>query len=272
MYNFSTDIEPKMIYKGQPAYHASATFFIQEDAPSVRVGFFPPSMGVDYDDHTILVRTVADNGRSTPLIPSDYAEYGIEFNYDKLSWLSASLGFFDSKKMAELKINNSIPVTNENTLSTAARVSIHPELPWGFVGFFGASHFVNSQLKTDNGIYFGKNYFTISSIFLEFGMSDKFAIVTEYAHSDKQSIRTVDNILLEATYQIMEPVNVFARYETSDTDLKLTGDTFKATQYVFGSHIYLLPFIDLLPEYRIYDRDELTGYSSQWTFQIHVFY
>jgi len=52
----------------------------------------------------------------------------------------------------------------------------------------------------------------------------------------------------------------------------LTGDKFESNQYVFGSHIYLLPYIDLLPEYRIYDRGEVSGYSSQWTFQIHVFY
>jgi hypothetical protein len=278
MYNLSTEIEPNMRYKGQPAWHASATFFIQEDAPSVRIGYFPPSMGVDYDDHTILVRTVAANSTSSPLITTDYAEYGIEFNYEKLSWLSASLGVFDSKNMAQLKIGN-VTSVDSNTMSTVARVSFHPDLPYNFVGYFGASHYYNSQLKTDNGIYFGNKYLTITSLFLAIGMSEKFSVVAEYVHSNKQTMRAVDNTLLEVTYQIMEPLNIFARYETSNTDLKVNfidplmlQQNFSAVQYVFGSHINLLPFIDLLPEYRIYKRNEFDGYSSQWTFQLHIFY
>ncbi len=272
MYNFSYDIEPNMRYKGQQPGHVSATFDIADYLPSVRVGYFPPDMGIDYDDHTLQVRQVAGRGRSTPLIPADYAELGLQLNYDRLDWLSASFGIFEAKNMADLTIENTIPVVDKNTLSSTLNVTVNSELPGGLIGFAGATHYFNGKLKSDDGIYFGNGFYTISTFFLGVGMSDRFAVMAEYATSTKQSIRSVDNYFVELDYLVYEPISVYARYEISNTDLKLTGDKFESNQYVFGSHIYLLPYIDLLPEYRIYDRGEVSGYSSQWTFQIHVFY
>ena len=272
MYNFSYDIEPNMRYKGQQPGYVNATFDLFEDLPTITLGYITPKISVDYDDHTYLVRQAAGKGRSTPLFPADYAELGLELNYDRLDWLNASFGLFDSKNMSELTIDNTIPVVEKSNMATVLNVSVHPSLSDGFVGFAGLSHYWNGKIGTDDGIYFANNYFTISSIYLGFGMSDKFALMAEYSTSKKQDIRNVDNFLVELNYQIYEPVNVFARYEIANTEMKQTGEKFEANQYVFGSHIYLLPYIDLLPEYRIYDRGEVNGYSSQWAFQIHVFY
>lgn len=284
-YNFSYDIEPNMRYKGQQPGYARATFDIMEDLPTVSVGYFPPDMALDYDDHTMLVRTVAGKGRSNPLVPADYAELGIQFNYDRLSWLSASLGFFESKNMGGLTLEDNSPVVNKEAISSVLNINVNSELPGGFIGFAGMTNYLNGNLKTDNGIYLGNGYYNITSFFLGVGMSDNFALLAEYMTSNKQlasavelngatetTYRSVNNLLLELTYQLIEPVNIFARYETAATKIKATGETYEANQYVFGSHIYLLPYIDLLPEYRIYDRGEVSGYSSQWAFQIHIFY
>jgi len=284
-YNFSYDIEPNMRYKGQQPGYARATFDVADYLPTVSVGYFPPDMAMDYDDHTMLVRTVAGKGRSNPLIPADYAELGIQFNYDRLDWLSASLGFFESKNMGDLTLEDNSPVVNKDALSSVLNVSVNSELPLGLMGFAGLTNYFNGNLKTDNGIYFGNGFYNITSFFFGIGMSDNFAILGEYITSNKQlntaaivndgtetSYRKVNNFLVELTYQLIEPVNIFARYEVAATKLNVTGESYEANQYVFGSHIYLLPYIDLLPEYRIYDRGEVSGYSSQWAFQIHVFY
>ena len=74
----------------------------------------------------------------------------------------------------------------------------------------------------------------------------------------------------------MEPFNVFARYEGGKTNfvklMKGADVEFEANQYVFGTHFYPLPFMDFLVEYRIYERQEIEGYSSQWAVQFHLFY
>ncbi len=70
----------------------------------------------------------------------------------------------------------------------------------------------------------------------------------------------------------MQPLNVFVRYEGAKTDFINTETSFEANQYVVGAHIFVLPFIDLLPEYRIYDRGDVDGTSAQWAIQLHIFY
>jgi hypothetical protein len=271
MYNFSYDIHDDMRYPGQQAYYVGVTIQPWQELPSLRVGFINPPISVDYDDHTLLVRQVAGLGRSMPLIPADYAELGFEINYDGIPWLNASFGMYESKKLSKL-LADGMPIVNENTMSSVMNLSVHPKLDYGLQGFAGVSHFFNSSLKTDDGIYFGNNYFTISSVYLGFGLADKVALIAEYVMANKQNVMEVNNYLLELTYQIMEPIYVYGRYEIGNTDILRTGQTWEAKQYVLGAHIYPLPFIDLIPEYRIYDRADVPGTSAQWAFQIHIFY
>lgn len=277
MYNASYDAYPNMVYPGQQPYSASATIDFGGHIPAVRIGYFNPIISVDYDDHTLLVRQAVGPGRANPLIPVDNSDLGIQFNYNGISWLNANLGFFDSKNMSELMINNSEPIVNDNTLSTAMNLSVHPGAMFSLMGydihtFFGVSHFFNAGLKSDDGVYFGNGYYTITSGFLNIGLAEKLALMTEYIYSEKQSLRTVDNYLVELTYQLMEPLNVFVRYEGASTDYVAQDIKYEANQYVFGAHIFPLPFIDLLPEYRIYDRGDVKGTSAQWALQVHIFY
>ncbi|MCO5249908.1 MAG: hypothetical protein M9949_00615 [Candidatus Kapabacteria bacterium] len=271
MYNFAYDIHDDMRYPGQQAFYAGVTIQPWQHLPSIRVGYLNPPISLDFDDHTMLVRQVSGLGRSMPLIPADYAELGFEINYDGLEWLNASFGMYESKNMAKI-ITEGVPLVNENTMSSVLNLSVHPQLPYGLQGFMGLSHFFNSSLKTDDGIYFGNNYLTISSVYLGIGLADRVALMAEYINSTKQTLQEVNNYSLELTYQFMEPIHVFGRYESGKTDIMRSGQIWEAKQYVLGAHIYPLPFIDLIPEYRIYDRADVPGTSAQWAFQVHIFY
>ena len=276
MYNASYHTNEDMTYAGQQPYSVSATISPGGHIPDVRIGYFAPTISIDYDDHTLLVRQAIGAGRANPLIPVDMSELGVQLEYNEIPWLRASLGVFDSKSMSEVMIDD-LPAVNEKTLSTVYNLSFHPDWDFSLLGFdlnyfWGVSHYANTQLKTDDGIYFGNNYYTISSAYFNVGLAEKLALMTEYIYSDKQSLRNVNNYLVELTYQIIEPVNVFARYEAAETEFEESGRTFESNQYVFGAHIFPLPFIDILPEYRIYDRGDVGGTSAQWAFQLHIFY
>lgn len=275
-YNFSYDIEDKMRYKGQQPGWASATIKPIEGLPSLRVGYFPVPIGMDYDDHTYLVRQVIGGSRANPLVSADLAELGFLLDYNDISWLSASFGMFDSKNHSDVTVDGKTPVVKAETMSSVFNLSFHPEVGSGINTFFGLSHLWNGGIGTDDGIYFSNGYYTITSFFFNIGLSDQVALMTEYMTSTKQDMRKVNNYLVELNYQILEPFNVFARYETGQTNfIKMNKGTdliFDADQYVFGTHFYPLPFMDFLVEYRIYERAETSGYSSQWAFQFHLFY
>lgn len=271
-YNIAYDIHNDMRYPGQQPGYFSAKFSIDESLPSLRVGFFAPPIGVDYDDHTVLVRQVAGVSRSQPLIPADYAEFGANLNYDGISWMNASLGMFSANKMSVLQASSGVPVVDKNTMSTVANVSFHPTLPYGLNTFFGVSHYLNGSLKTDDGVYIANEFFYITSIYFNIGLSDRVALLTEYITSEKQAVRSVDNYLIELDYQLMEGLYLFGRYESATTKFDALGEEYNGKQYVFGAHIFPLPYIDILPEYRMYDRGDVEGYSAQWAVQLHIFY
>ena len=46
--------------------------------PRLRIGYFQPSIGVRYDDHTAVVRQIAEGSGPRSLIAPNYAEVGAE--------------------------------------------------------------------------------------------------------------------------------------------------------------------------------------------------
>jgi hypothetical protein len=77
---------------------------------------------------------------------------------------------------------------------------------------------------------------------------------------------------VELNYEIMEPLIAYARYETGRTNEVYMDNEYKLNQYVVGGKAYILPYIALIPEYRIVDRPQVDGYHSQWAVQLHIFY
>ncbi|MCS7001097.1 MAG: hypothetical protein NZ481_09525, partial [Candidatus Kapabacteria bacterium] len=72
----------------------------------------------------------------------------------------------------------------------------------------------------------------------------------------------------ELMLHIAEPVYLYARAEQGET--VTAGISLRQQQYLLGAQVFVLPFVELRPEYRIID---LPLYRlNRWTVQLHVFY
>ncbi len=278
-YNFAYHIEPNKRYPGMEYYNASVYFTPFKDLPSIRAGYFQPPIGTKWDDHTLLVKRVSDQGKSQLLMPHDYSEWGIQIDYENIDWLGASFGVFGSENLSKNKVRDYIgnvkSMVNPNSLSYVFRLGVYPTLPGGYTSYMGGTLLLNGGLGFgSDGFYMKNDYLYVASLNFNIGISDKIALLTEYVTSEKQHSFTTDNFLIELNYQIFDYLILFARAERATTRQRIIDKDFytNVNQYVLGAHINILPYIDLLPEYRIYDRELAPSYQSQWAFQIHLFY
>jgi hypothetical protein len=278
-YNFAYDIEDLKRYPNQQNYSASAIIKPSEDLPGLRFGFFRPPVGNKYDDHTMLILRTADRGKSLPMIPHDYAELGIQLDYEPLSWLQTQLGVFNSDILSDMKVSNylnqKIPLVNKESLSYCLRAVATPEIGSGLAVYAGGSLLLNNGKGDKNGSdNRNEKYFYLGTLFFGIGLTDKMSLIGEYWAAEKQHSFTSDNFMLEVDYQLMEPIILYARAERGTTRQRLISENlyYLVNQYVFGGQINLLPFIVLLPEYRIYDREAAPDYQGQWAFQVHLFF
>lgn len=280
MYNFGYDLNEKMRYPGQQPGSFSVYIRPGEKLPSLRVGYFQAPVGLVWDDHTIMTRQLVAGGTPSTLpllLPHDMTEWGAQIDYEAIPWLGVSLGVFDSENLSTMLItdasNKMVPLVNGKSLSTVANVRFYPpEFITGVSSFCGVSYMINSPLKTDDGLYFGSDYLAVASIYGGIGLIDKLALLIEYQYSDKQATRSTDNIAAELTYQPIEGAYAYVRAERGHTYDRVAEVKHNANQFVFGAKVFLLPYIAVLPEYRIYNREWVEGYSGQWAFQVHIFY
>ncbi len=262
-YNIAYNLEKSRRYPGQQPYAFSLNVKPFESLPSLRVGFFQPPIGQKWDDHTMFVRTaIAQFGRHL-IVPTDYAEWGAQIDYENIPWLSLSAGAFSGNNLTVLtardKSGKTIRLVDSNSIGFAARGMLSPEVIQGVNSYVGGSLYLN-------GDYY------ISSVFLGVGLPDRVSLIGEYVRTEKKDSRLTLSFLLDLTYQITEAVLPFVRAERSILKDKDQNNPIYATQLVFGSHIVLLPSLDFLIEYRILDREHFESYSSQWAFQLHFYY
>ncbi len=266
-YNFAYDIEKDKRYQAQQPYSFSLYLKPSENLPSLRVGYFLPPIGQKWDDHTMFVRyAIANRGRH-PVVPHDYAEFGAQIDYESISWLSLSAGVFTAKNLSEFKVPArtngnvaTVPLVKDNSLGIATRGMVTPpEFIKGVVSYIGGTFYLNED-------------YYISSAFLGIGLPDRISLIGEYARTQKKDSRLSLSFTTELTYQVTESLLPFIRAERSILKDINENKPVYATNFVFGSHIVLLPSLDLLIEYRILDREHFEGYFSQWAFQIHLYY
>ncbi|MCX7908995.1 MAG: hypothetical protein N2560_05700 [Ignavibacteria bacterium] len=266
-YNLAYEIEKDKRYPAQQPYSFSIYLKPFENLPSLRLGYFLPPMGQKWDDHTMFVRyAVAYRGKH-PVVPHDYAEWGAQIDYENISWLSLSAGVFSGKNLSTLKIpkivngkDTSVQLVKDNSLGFAARGMVSPpEIIKGLTSYCGGTFYLNDD-------------YYVSSVFLGLGLPDRFSLIGEYARTQKKDSRLSLSFSTELTYQVTESLLPFIRAERSILKDKNQNKPVYATNLVFGSHIILLPSLDLLIEYRILDREQLEGYFSQWAIQIHLYY
>jgi hypothetical protein len=251
-------------YSGQKSYTASLLLQPTFTWPQLRVGFFQPSIGMRYDDHTMLVRQIAGaDGRS--LIAPNYAEPGAEITYDALKWATFSLGAFGANSLAENTVQDEAGeqisiIEDKKNPSLLGRIIFWPRLFENSVNtYVGASVLNNGD-------------FSLMNFFGGVGLTDNVSVMGEYAISNKKDLQKTANASVEVTYQIIPPLLAYVRAERGTTTVTATAleqETY-SNQYVVGAQIFPFPFIELRPEYRILDTERFK--SSRYAVQLHVFY
>ncbi|MGQ9819456.1 MAG: hypothetical protein ACUVQ1_05975 [Candidatus Kapaibacteriales bacterium] len=262
-YNIAYDLENSKRYSAQQPYSFSLYLKPFEYLPSVRAGFFQPPIGQKWDDHTLFVRSVIGQFSKHYIVPDDYADFGIQLDYENISWLSLSAGVFSGKNLSKLTsrdINSkTISIVDTNSIGFAGRGMYIPEFIQGINSYIGGTFYINDD-------------YYITSAFLGAGLSDRISVIGEYVRSEKKNSRLTLSFLADITYQLTDSFLPFIRAERSILKDKDQNNPIYATALTFGSHIVLLPSLDLLIEYRVLDREHMDGYSAQWAFQIHFYY
>jgi len=297
-YNLAYEIE-KNHYPGQQPGAWSVNFRPSDDLPYLRVGCFQPTLGTKFDDHTVMIYRVINKGSqyAIPTKPDDYAEWGAQLDYEKYSWFGASLGLFQSKGLGikEYSIKDYLGnytfnpalktpprlLVNTDRPSIVGRLAFYPNLG-SIMGhtintMFGGMIYYNGPMGSNTDL--NEAYYYFGDLFFHIGLTDRLALMTEYTQTRKQFARVTNNFLVELNYQVLEPWNVFVRCERAttktndwDKDQNYIHPFAAANQFVIGSHIFPLPYIDLLPEYRIYRSEEFPGTQQSFAVQLHVFY
>ena len=92
------------VFKGQSCFDAALQYEGQTGL-TVRGGMIQPSIGMRWDDHTILTRGDAAQ-RRVPMIPPNYAEWGMETAYQPISSFRTELGVMHTQNLSDAVSGN----------------------------------------------------------------------------------------------------------------------------------------------------------------------
>jgi hypothetical protein len=239
---------------GQQSYAANVTIQPDPKLPQIKVGWFQPSVGLVYDDHTVLTKQIIQGARRGQYIPPDFSEPGVEINYYALPYLTLTASVNSTNNRNAMHLESSKP----SWLGKA--VLWDRFLDQKLNCMLGGSAFVNSDFKMFN-------------LFGGVGLTDNVYLLGEFVHSKKPGFLDNDNWFIEVGYKIIDGAILMARAERGKTfDLvDPVGDTW-LTQYVLSLKCCPLPFIDIRPDYRIITNNDLNGYTTRWSVNLHVFY
>ena len=256
-YNFA-----KQKFFSQQRWNAAAVIQPQNSYTQLKVGYFQPSAGLRYDDHTMLVRQVPQADYSN-YIPPDYAEYGAEITYDNIDWLTLAAGVFDSESLWENKIfiggvEEPLVKDRHGNLRLGKAILHSPDLAGGRV---------NLHL---GGSYYGNSSFEVADIFGWGRFTDRIGFNTGFTRTVKPGYRATDNFLAGISLRAFSWAVLDARSENGRTYTRGSKDikTY-AKQTVLGAQIFVIPHVEIRPEYRIMDTERYK--SSRWALQAHMF-
>ncbi|MCS6809419.1 MAG: hypothetical protein RML40_11550, partial [Bacteroidota bacterium] len=262
-------------YSGQSSWSASLLLQPGLTLPLLRIGHFQPTIGVRYDDHTMLIRQLA-GAFSRPLIPPMYADWGAELQYDGLQWLSLSVGVFVPRNLSAINVEyangefNSI-IRNLSPESSFGELLASPTLTARIQFWLRTDdHFVNSYVGTS---VLRNGGLMMLHTFAGIGLTDRLSLMGEYLISDVQEGFRSRNWTLEITYRPFAWLYPYVRYEQGRTELAYTSGrttTTFANNLTIGAQWFVLPYLELRPEWRFYDTERFT--STRWNLQVHLFY
>lgn len=252
------------LYPGEADFDAQIQYQPDISLPSIRLGMIEPSIGIRQDDHTVFVRREAAL-KDVYLFPAYYNDLGAEITYEGLKYLTINAGIFNAHNLS--LVDPTIGTITSNfdfkKPTVSGRVMLWPQLLEQQInGEAGASIMVNGAFQMIN-IFFG------------FGLSDKATIAVEALHATNAADRIVRNFTVMGSLRLADWLAADWRYDWGQTEMFPGKALGYATAFTFGFEFFLLPYIELRPEYRLMQTNPFYGQtvsSGQYTGQIHVFY
>ena len=257
----SPNSDAQIRFPGQRAGSVSAIFRPTFKWPTIRAGLFRPGFGMRYDDHTMFpVNYISGLSRLNYLAP-DWAEYGAEVSYEGLRWLTVSTGVFGSEALSRVQLTDGeqfVSAVSGNNPTITARAVAYPRVAEGHGNsYLGGSVLIN-------------NDFNMQSLVGGFGVIDAVYLMLDLTRTEKKDIQKSLNFMAEAGWQFIDPIIAYARFEHGTTDQRIAGRSI-ANSGVFGAQIFLIPYVEIRPEYRLFDTAR-EGVATRWNVQLHIFY
>lgn len=251
-------------YDGQQSYKVRATVQPSFRWPALTLGYFSPDIGLRFDDHTILSKQIPSS-EFLPLFAPYYAEAGAEVRYDGLKWLSVSGGVFDNSSLTESSVFDSA-FTSNNSVLMSGKV------------LFWTRPLDNTTMSVSGSVLTSGDYVVYSGFFGA-GYDDIVSIWLEYTTSDLPDVRETEALSAQVMFNALEGVLPYVRYSQGEQTQFFDEELLvhEADEVVVGAQLFVLPFLELRPEYRIRGADltprTIDQYSSsRWHVQLHLFY
>lgn len=241
----------KRSYPGQSAWNAAVAWRPSPTSIGIRAGMVQPSIGIRHDDHTAFVRMEGAEFR-TPVVPPDYAEYGGEISYEGQAWLTLNAGAFASQNLQEID-----PTVEPGSLSYSARLILWPQLlDHEINGMVGGSALLNGE-------------YSMVNVFAGIGIGGRAMIYGEGMFSNNADDRRLRNFTAITALQLFEWLTLETRYDWGQTE-RPPSDLFHASAFTLGAQFFPIPYLELRPEYRVYQNDEYR--QGQYAIQLHLFF
>ena len=287
------------VYPGMTAFEAWAMYSLGGDKPYVRVGLFQPTFGVREDDHTILIRGDAAN-RRVPVIPPNFREIGVEVGYQPLRWLRAEVGVFDTTNIDAVLNAFGTPqlVVGEKPnalwpVAAVGRVTVLPQFTFGgaapqavkdefaddFADDFGtpATPAAPPSPPTTLNTWLGASTYASGDFimlngFAGAGLSNGLSVVAEAMWSKRTIMHRQLNTHFGLKYALKDWAVLSGRVERAQTHrtTRELDEVAVTWQYVAGMELFVLPYVEVRPEYRLVDTFDYR--FGQATVQVHFFY
>lgn len=253
----------RLVFPGQQRWSGSLHLHPAERWPSLEFGFLPPLVGMHYDDHTILARRLPgarfDAPQSTYLLAPNAALWGALLHWAGLPWLILSTGAFRAGALSEVRIP-----ADPNTDRPLAHAS---QLLWN--GYLWLIPGTLSWRASAGTSWLGNREFSLWQLFGGFGWVDRAYVWAEYSVLHAGSLRRW-TVSAESGLWLWNALMPYARIERGVVHMPFGGAMPYTTQLVIGVQAFVLPFVELRPEYRWVDTE---GYrSGRPALQLHVFY
>jgi len=254
--------QPVKRFPGQEPAHLSAIIQPTHEWPSLRVGYFRPTVGMLYDDHTNFATNVVTTSSRRPFLPPNWAEVGAEVSYETPLWLTLQAGVFGTGALRQVRLpDGTTRLTEGNSPTFTVRAVFWPKFFEDAVTtWIGGSHLSSSELG-------------ITSAFLGIGLSDVASLMIDQSMIQRSGGFSTSNFMTELLFQLHEGAMPYVRYEQGATQT-IIGDATRrefAESVILGAQIFPIPFVELRPEYRVWNT-HLPGHVGRWNLQLHLYY